>query len=106
MKTISGPGVTQAQVTCTQDVWVTIAAANNNRSYLHVQNLGTGTVYLYQGGTAPVAVDGSVAFVALRTAGAGAPYDEWMTGDDEATFRGAIWALSLGAASTAQVGEF
>ena len=106
MKIISGPGVTQAQVTCTQDTWVVLAAANNSRSYLHVQNLGTGTVYLYQGGAAPVAIDGSVAFHVLRTAGAGAAYDEWMSGDGEATFRGTIWALSLGAASTAQVGEF
>jgi hypothetical protein len=106
MKTIYGPGTKQGQVTCTQDTWVELAAANQNRSYLHVQNLGTGTLYLYQGPTAPAAVDGSVGFHALRTAGAGQAYDEFMSGDDEATMRGCIWGLSLGAESTAQVGEF
>jgi len=106
MKTISGPGVTQAQVTCAVNAWTALAAQNNHRSYMHVQNLGTGTVYLYQGATAPAAIDGSVAMAALRTAGAGQPYDERKTGDAEATNRGPIWALSLGAQSICQVGEF
>jgi len=106
MKTIAGSGVRQGQITCTQNSWVALAAVNNNRMFLHVQNVGAGTVYLYQGVTAPVAIDGTVAFRCLKPAGAGQAYCEWVSGESHAQFRGVIWALAIGAQSTAQVGEW
>ena len=106
MKTIAGSGVRQGQITCTVNTWVALAAVNNNRMFISVQNVGAGTVYLYQGVTAPVAIDGTVAFRCLKPAGAGQAYCEWVSGESHAQFRGKIWALAIGAQSTAQVGEW
>jgi len=106
MKTIVGSGVKQAAVVCGINVWTQLAAVNNNRSWLHIQNVGAGTLYLYHGQTAPVDVTGAVAFRALKPTAAGTEYDEFISGEDHAMFRDAVWGLAKTAGTTAQVGEF
>jgi len=108
MSTISvnGAGVTQATANLAQDVWRRIAPGNQNRMFLVVTNTTAHPVWLYMGPTAPVAVDGTVAFKCLQAAGAGAPYDDWTSECRSGIFRGDIWALCVGFAGTVVVGEW
>jgi hypothetical protein len=107
MSTISvnGVGVTQESVTLTQDTWVSLAVANQQRMYLEITNTSAAVIYLYMGTTAPVAVDGTVAFKALA-AKAAASFDSWQSNCHHGIFRGKIWGLCVGAAGTAVVGEW
>jgi hypothetical protein len=97
---IGGPGFQQAALSCSQDTWVEMGAANQNRNYISIQNTTAYSMYLYAGPTASATVDGSVSFAKLA---AGAT---WTSGDHDIIMRGRIWALVVGHALTATVGEF
>jgi len=102
---INGVGVQQAKITLTQDTWVELAAANQQRMYLEVTNTTGYAIYLYMGPTAPVAVDGTVAFKSLQ-ASAASGFDSWKSTCLSGIFRGKIWGLCVGHAGTAVVGEW
>lgn len=102
---VNGVGVQQATIVLTQDTWVELAGVNQQRMYLEITNTTAYPIWLYMGPTAPVAVDGTVAFKSLKASSA-TGFDDWQSDCHHGIFRGKIWGLCVGHAGTAVVGEW
>jgi hypothetical protein len=106
MRVLAGTGWHQESQSLAAGTWTEVFPANQDRSWVSIQNTGSKPVYLHIGDPGVgAAVDGTVGFRCLKAACN--PYSKWVCGDMDAVCRGPVYALAVGAGgSTIQVGEF